>query len=38
MRDNDFLACGMLIRNNLLGDYLRNYLIFYDYVFLIGLF
>src|SRR6201990_1135576 len=32
MLDNDFLACGMLIWNNLLLIYLRKCLIFYDYV------
>ena len=32
MLDNDFLAGGMLIRTNLLGVYLRKFLIFYDYV------
>src|SRR6201990_545034 len=30
MLDNDFLAGGMLIRNNLLGVYLRKCLILYD--------
>ena len=32
MLDNDFLAGGMLIRTNSLGIYLRNSMIFYDYV------
>ena len=31
MLDNDFLAGGMLIRNNLLLLYLKKCLIFYEY-------
>ena len=32
MLDNDFIAGGMLVKNNLLGVHLRKCLIFYDYV------
>ena len=32
MLDNDYLVGGMLIRTNLLGVYLKIFLIFYDYV------
>jgi len=38
MLDNDFLAGGMLIRNNLLLVYLKKCLIFYDYECLIMIF